>query len=38
MPEAPPALPEEGPAYARMTLESTSAVTQGIAGTIHEIA
>ncbi|KAA6377229.1 MAG: hypothetical protein EZS28_027245 [Streblomastix strix] len=37
MPEAPPALPEEGPAYARMTLESISAVTQGIAGTIHEI-
>ncbi|KAA6373328.1 MAG: hypothetical protein EZS28_031144, partial [Streblomastix strix] len=38
MPEAPPALPQEGPAYARMTLESTSAVTQGIAGTILEIA
>ncbi|KAA6384895.1 MAG: hypothetical protein EZS28_019579, partial [Streblomastix strix] len=38
MPEAPPALPEEGPGYARMTLEATSAVTQGLAGIIHQIA
>ncbi|KAA6401466.1 MAG: hypothetical protein EZS28_003000 [Streblomastix strix] len=36
--KAPPALPEEGPGNARMTLEATSTVTQGLAGIIHQIA
>ncbi|KAA6393075.1 MAG: hypothetical protein EZS28_011393 [Streblomastix strix] len=37
-PEASPTLPDEGLGYARMTLESTSAVTQGLASIIHQIA
>ncbi|KAA6370041.1 MAG: hypothetical protein EZS28_034432, partial [Streblomastix strix] len=38
MQETSPVLPEEGPGYARMTLEATSAVKQGLAGIIHQIA
>ncbi|KAA6366210.1 MAG: hypothetical protein EZS28_038264 [Streblomastix strix] len=38
MPDAPPALPEEGPRYAKMILEAALSVTQGLAGIIHQIA